>query len=392
LATATSTFNAAKTAGTKVVVVDKTTLTAAITAANTNVASVTVSTNGADVLPANQWVTSVVKTAYSNAIGAAQAVVDNTAATQTDVSNAVTTLATATSTFNAAKTAGTATAIVGISVKDYGNAKGDGVTDDTAAINNTIDYVSSLGGGTVYVPDGTYLVNPDVSVNLKSNITLNLSSNATLQAKASANSYYDLIRILEATNVNVVGGKIVGDRNIHQGTTGEWGSGISILGSNGVTISDIAISDCWGDGIFIDGSWDNSILASSNVTIARVDCNNNRRQGISVISAKDLTVRDSQLNNSNGTAPQSGIDLEPDNSSQFLQNILIDNVTCQNNANIGIAVALTNWNGSTSDLSITINNCTATASPYPICLYKYNESPTCKITMNGDTGSVYSWN
>ncbi len=38
-------------------------------------------------------------------------------------------------------------------------AKHDGVTDDTAAIQAAINYVGSQGGGTVYFPAGTYLVN-----------------------------------------------------------------------------------------------------------------------------------------------------------------------------------------------------------------------------------------
>jgi hypothetical protein len=44
-----------------------------------------------------------------------------------------------------------------VSVKDFG-AVGDGVTDDTAAINLAIDAVGSAGGGTVYFPAGTYIV------------------------------------------------------------------------------------------------------------------------------------------------------------------------------------------------------------------------------------------
>lgn len=42
-----------------------------------------------------------------------------------------------------------------VSVKDFG-AVGDGVTDDTAAIQAAIVYVKSLGGGHIYIPVGTY--------------------------------------------------------------------------------------------------------------------------------------------------------------------------------------------------------------------------------------------
>lgn len=42
-------------------------------------------------------------------------------------------------------------------VKDYG-AKGDGVTDDTAAFNAAITAVTAAGGGTIYVPYGTYVI------------------------------------------------------------------------------------------------------------------------------------------------------------------------------------------------------------------------------------------
>ncbi len=42
-------------------------------------------------------------------------------------------------------------------VRDYG-AVGDGVTDDSTAMNSTIAAASSAGGGTVFFPQGTYVV------------------------------------------------------------------------------------------------------------------------------------------------------------------------------------------------------------------------------------------
>ncbi|MGI6570706.1 MAG: hypothetical protein ACOX27_06610 [Caldicoprobacterales bacterium] len=54
------------------VVVDKAALTYAITAANTNKGTATVSTDGTDVDPANKWVTQAEMDAYTDAIEAAQ--------------------------------------------------------------------------------------------------------------------------------------------------------------------------------------------------------------------------------------------------------------------------------------------------------------------------------
>ncbi|MDP4181023.1 MAG: glycoside hydrolase family 28 protein [Bacillota bacterium] len=61
-------------------------------------------------------------------------------------------------------------------VKDF-NAKGDGKTKDTSAINKAIEVCSESGGGTVYFPAGTYLTGP---VNLKSNIVLYIDAGANI--------------------------------------------------------------------------------------------------------------------------------------------------------------------------------------------------------------------
>lgn len=55
------------------------------------------------------------------------------------------------------------------SVKDYG-ATGDGTTDDTAAIQQTIDAVETNGGGAVYIPAGTYKITSTLTIPLKVSI------------------------------------------------------------------------------------------------------------------------------------------------------------------------------------------------------------------------------
>lgn len=56
-----------------------------------------------------------------------------------------------------------------ISVKDkWFEAKGDGIADDTAAIQKAVDFVYKRGGGVINFPAGTYLV---TSVNIREGIT-----------------------------------------------------------------------------------------------------------------------------------------------------------------------------------------------------------------------------
>ncbi len=72
-------------------------------------------------------------------------------------------------------------------VKDYG-AVGDGKNIDSEAINKAIDAASAAGGGTVYIPAGTYGC---YSIRLKSNISLFIDHGAVIYALAAteANGY-----------------------------------------------------------------------------------------------------------------------------------------------------------------------------------------------------------
>ena len=74
-------------------------------------------------------------------------------------------------------------------VTDYG-AKGDGLTNNTKAINTAIEAAAKNGGGTVFFPAGEYL---SFTIHLKSKITLHLDNGAVLIGDQEKNGIgYDL--------------------------------------------------------------------------------------------------------------------------------------------------------------------------------------------------------
>ena len=219
-----------------------------------------------------------------------------------------------------------------VSVKDAPyNAKGDGVTDDTAAIQAAVDAMAGTGG-TVNVPTGTYMINAVYSssrgIVLKSSMTFSMAAGAILKAKPNASNNYAIVEIDGAHDVNVLGGTLLGERSAHLGTTGEQGHGLTITG-NAKNINVIGVSDneCWGDGFHVS--------FCSTVSFCGISADHNRRQGMSITSGDGITVRDSTFSNTTGTLPEDGLDIEP-NKGETVNNVLITGCSFIGNAGFGL--------------------------------------------------------
>jgi hypothetical protein len=228
-------------------------------------------------------------------------------------------------------------------VLDYGATAND-ETNDTQAIQNAVNWLAANHpGGTVLVPDGTYWVtekstSPFPAIELKSNMTFKMTPGAIIRLKPTNKGTYAILYIKNISNVNITGGKIEGERHEHlapgdfiNGTGGEWGHGIYILNSSShIYIEGVTITECWGDGICIGGG-----SASTDITISGVVCDDNRRQGCSITYADGVLVKNSSFNHTAGTAPQSGIDIEPD-AGKYVKNVQILNNEFINNKAAGI--------------------------------------------------------
>lgn len=219
-----------------------------------------------------------------------------------------------------------------VNVKDRG-AKGDGQSDDTQSIQKAIDEVAG-SGGTVYVPNGTYIVQAHGKKRLVlgSKMTLKLADRAVLKAIPTAAKYYSVLRIPRAQDVTVIGGTLQGDRKEHKGRSGEWGMGI-IIGpeSERITIAGVTSRHMWGDGFYLAGGED--------IALCSVVAEHNRRQGLSIIMGNRILVTNSTFRDTRGTAPSAGIDLEPNKPHQRITNVRIENSKFIDNAGGGVMIS-----------------------------------------------------
>ncbi len=227
-----------------------------------------------------------------------------------------------------------------VSVRNFG-AVGDGSTDDTTAFRNAIDSLPATGG-TVDVPAGTYLIDPVRRVPLRSKMHLRLADGAVLKAKANSAERAYVLMLNEISDVAVSGGKIEGDRDRHLGTTGQWGHGIMLRGCKRVTIRDILVTKCWGDGISISGT---SATASKpsvgcdDVVFSNIACVDNRRQGMSIGRVNNVKIYDSEFSYSTGIDPGCGIDIEPDTLALGVTtNVHIENCWIHHNQGNGVQI------------------------------------------------------
>ena len=228
-----------------------------------------------------------------------------------------------------------------LNVRDFG-AKGDSTTDDTAAIQAALDAASTRGISTVLFPTGTYKVSAATADNnFFAALTVHsgqrlLFDAATLQLTANGYDFYAVLNIHNVNNVTVEGGlTIIGDRESHTATTGESGHGIRIVNSHNVHVSDVDIRYTWGDGVCVGG---NGTMAeiSQNVTLERIRTYKCSRNGLSIIEADGVVVRDCDFTCTDRTAPQYGIDVEPNLGTAT--NITIENVRMLNNGIGGFAL------------------------------------------------------
>ncbi len=183
----------------------------------------------------------------------------------------------------------------------------------------TLQSIVDRPGATIDVPYGEYVL--DLPLLLRSNLNLRFAPGTRVSAAKGAFRGIDdaLVVIAGVENVVIQADECTfkmrkddyQDEKLYKSS--EWRHVVTIRGSKNIAIIGGRYESSGGDGIYIGPL----ITASQrtpceNVQILGVTCNDNFRQGISVLNGKNLLIADSLLSGTAGTSPQAGIDVEPE--------------------------------------------------------------------------------
>lgn len=174
-------------------------------------------------------------------------------------------------------------------------ALGNGVNDDTAAIQDSLDECANLlnsgtGFGDVCFPPGTYLVSGTLNVSSYCSILLN---GATLKCAAGMDA--PLLKLECKSNVKIHGGGgfLAGSDEALMPNQ----HALQLDGVYGVEVLDLMIKDMSGDGLILQGNSDDSCPRSKHVRVFNVQVDNCRGNGVVVRSSTYSTLDSVQSEN-----------------------------------------------------------------------------------------------
>lgn len=129
----------------------------------------------------------------------------------------------------------------------------------------------------------------------------------------------------------------------------EWRHTLGIYG-RGITVRDLTLLSSGGDGVYVNGARD--------VVLENLVCRDHHRQGISVIAARNMLVRNCDFSGTWGTPPACGVDLEPNHNRNFFENVVFEDCTFVENAASGILLHLGALDQTSAPVSMTFRRCT----------------------------------
>lgn len=272
-------------------------------------------------------------------------------------------------------------------------ARGDGRTDDTAALQHCVD-AAPTGAAIQLRPGAVYRINTNYEpthqqfggVKLKTGTMLQLNG-ATLKALPSPSAQGCVLSAYLANDWHIEGpGLIAGERDVHVGTGGEWGMGIACWAARAWMIGPgVKISNCWGDGIYL-GQTPRLGDFCEDYRIEHVEIHDCRRCGIGHVAGRNGQIAGAVIHNIRGTAPNAAIDFEADRIEDWNRNVVVSGARIYD-CTIGIDVSKSNEN-----ITITRSNISADNSGViigqPVRNIRIQENLQIASTQGGKEGAA----
>ncbi len=259
-----------------------------------------------------------------------------------------------------------------------------GTTNTTANVQRAM--TAAAGVGKLIITPGTYMIDPThgVSPEIPSNSTIEWMEGAEFHAITNALDNYRILYIASgSSDITLINPFLVGDRDTHTGGAAEWGHCIWVSGTD-IHIIDITANDAYGDGIYLTNG--------TNIVIDNALIDSARRNGISIISGTGITINNPYIANINGTAPQAGIDIEPNANTEVVRNIVINNPTTDTCVGGGVFVALDKLKEGTTDVSITVNDHVSRNDGFGTYIGEIEYTAVGKLTGRVTINNPFSFN
>lgn len=201
----------------------------------------------------------------------------------------------------------------------------------------------------------------------RSNQEIVFEDGVELQAKRGAfmGLRETLLTVANVTNVTLRGLGAGGTLRMHKKDyqkppypRSQWRHALRIFSVRNVLVENMRFVSSGGDGIVVSESVEGG-APPCDVTIRNCVSDGNHRQGMSVISAKNLLVENCVFRNTSGTPPQAGVDIEPDSNTHHLVDVVFRNCMTTNNAGKGLELYLQKLDSSSSPVSVLFDGCSS---------------------------------
>ena len=222
-----------------------------------------------------------------------------------------------------------------------------------------VGYKYAASKGRPFIIDKGFIVESSLRTNqelsgvqaamlVESNSTLVFSNSGYLRHIDTAAANYTILSTYNAENFTVIRPKLIGDKDTHLGSTGEWGYGMAVVACRNGVVFEPNISDCWGDGIYIGQEYWNGNgveIIPKNIKIIRPIIKNVRRNGIALCAGEEILIDAPYVDGVSGVAPEACIDIEPEEADgalaqSHLKKVVIRDATLLNGRIYGVLEAI----------------------------------------------------